>query len=52
MPLNDQEIQRRKSRETLMNLGVDPYPPETFDVNVSITNILKNLKGDPMIIQI
>ena len=47
MPLNDQEIQRRKSRETLMNLGVDPYPPETFDVNVSITNILKNFERRP-----
>ncbi len=42
MFLSEQELQRRKEREELMHLGIDPYPSETFDVNVSAHEIHKN----------
>ena len=29
MSLSEQEEQRRKSREEIINLGIDPYPSET-----------------------
>ena len=33
MSLSEQEEQRRKSREEIIDLGIDPYPSETFDIN-------------------
>lgn len=39
MQLSEQEIQRRKSREELMNMGIDPYPAQTFEVNATTTAI-------------
>ncbi|MFT7198159.1 MAG: lysyl-tRNA synthetase class 2, partial [Marinoscillum sp.] len=42
MHLSEQEIQRRNEREALMAMGIDPYPAEMFDVNVSAQNILEN----------
>lgn len=47
MQLSEQEIQRRKSREDLMNMGVDPYPAETFEVNVTTDDIKQNFEGQP-----
>ncbi|MDF9797404.1 lysyl-tRNA synthetase class 2 [Catalinimonas alkaloidigena] len=41
MPLSDQEIRRREEREELMKMGINPYPAEPFEVNVSINNILR-----------
>jgi lysyl-tRNA synthetase class 2 len=46
MQLSEQEIQRRKSREELMAMGVDPYPA-SFDVNVTTTEIKKNFDKKP-----
>ncbi|MCD4736174.1 MAG: lysine--tRNA ligase [Bacteroidales bacterium] len=34
MNLSEQEIQRRQSLEELNKLGIDPYPRDTFDVNI------------------
>ena len=31
--LNDQEIARREKLSKLSELGIDPYPPEAFEVN-------------------
>ncbi len=42
MPLSDQEIRRREEREALLQAGINPYPAETYDVNVSINDILQN----------
>ena len=42
MQLSEQELQRRKDREELINLGIDPYPSETFLVNVSASDIHQN----------
>lgn len=46
MELNEQEIIRRKSLEELISLGVEPYPAESFEVNVSSEEILKNFPDD------
>ena len=47
MQLSEQEIQRRKSREELMAMGVDPYPAESFDVNITAKHIKKNFESRP-----
>ncbi|WP_425390534.1 lysine--tRNA ligase [Ekhidna sp.] len=47
MQLSEQEIQRRKSREELMAMGVNPYPAESFDVNMTAKHIKKNFDSRP-----
>lgn len=47
MQLSEQEIQRRKSREELMAMGIDPYPAESFDVNVTAKHIKNNFDSRP-----
>ena len=47
MQLSEQEIQRRQSREDLMAMGVDPYPAESFDVNVNAGHIKRNFESRP-----
>lgn len=42
MHLSEQEIQRRNEREALMKMGIDPYPADLFEVNVSIRDIQEN----------
>jgi len=42
MQLSEQEINRRKSKEELEKLGINPYPAELFDVNASAQEILEN----------
>ncbi len=44
MQLSEQETQRRKEREELMKLGIDPYPAELFEVNASAQDIKKNFE--------
>jgi lysyl-tRNA synthetase class 2 len=48
MQLSEQEIQRRKDREELVSLGIQPYPPETFPVNVSAQDIHENYEKRKM----
>jgi lysyl-tRNA synthetase, class II len=40
--LSEQEILRRNKLKDLEALGINPYPAETFEVNVSATEILDN----------
>jgi lysyl-tRNA synthetase, class II len=40
MQLSEQEIIRRQSMEELIKLGINPYPAELFDINVSAQEIL------------
>ncbi|UZR96017.1 lysine--tRNA ligase [Chondrinema litorale] len=40
--LSEQEIQRREKRQKLMELGIDPYPADSFTVNVQAKDILEN----------
>ncbi|MEI6122752.1 MAG: lysine--tRNA ligase [Bacteroidota bacterium] len=42
MELSEQEQIRRKSLEELYKLGINPYPAELFEVNVSTTEIIGN----------
>lgn len=42
MHLSEQEIVRRQEREELQKLGINPYPSETFEVNVTARGILEN----------
>lgn len=42
MHLSEQEIFRRQEREELLKMGIDPYPSETFEVNVTADDIHRN----------
>lgn len=42
MQLSEQEIIRRKSKDELEKLGINPYPAELFEVNASAMEILEN----------
>jgi len=42
MQLSEQEIIRRQAKEELEKLGINPYPAELFEVNVSARDILEN----------
>ena len=45
--LSEQEIVRRESLQKLIELGINPYPADTFDVNNTSENIKKSyLDGD------
>ncbi len=48
MELNELQLQRRASLEALRNLGIDPYPAPTFEVNVTIADILKHYPEDKL----
>jgi lysyl-tRNA synthetase class 2 len=43
--LSEQELERRKDREELMKLGINPYPAESFPVNVTAEDIHKNYEN-------
>ncbi|SFN81420.1 lysyl-tRNA synthetase, class II [Algoriphagus ornithinivorans] len=43
--LSEQEIERRKDREELMQLGINPYPAEAFSINVTSEDIHKNYEN-------
>lgn len=43
--LSEQELERRKDREELIKLGINPYPAESFSVNVTADDIHKNYEN-------
>ncbi|MEB2785763.1 lysine--tRNA ligase [Algoriphagus persicinus] len=43
--LSEQEIERRKDREELMKLGINPYPAEAFPINVTAEDIHRNYEN-------
>ncbi|MBE9492027.1 MAG: lysine--tRNA ligase [Bacteroidetes bacterium] len=49
--LSEQEQIRRNSLKELISLGIDPYPADTFEVNVSTRDILDNFPGDNTLYQ-
>ncbi len=49
--LKEQEIIRRNSLKELIQLGIEPYPAEGFEVNVTTQEILKNFPGDQSLYQ-
>ena len=46
LELSEQEIFRRNSLEELRKLGINPYPHEGYEVNVSTTEILEKYKPE------
>ena len=46
MQLSEQEIQRREKFSELIKLGINPYPPELFNVNVSAKEIKEFFPND------
>ncbi len=51
MALSEQEIIRRQSLEELHKLGIDPYPAEKFDINVTAEEIIENFPKDNSLYQ-
>lgn len=48
MALSAQEQQRRQNLQGIIDLGIDPYPAEEFDVNVTAADILENYDRDKL----
>lgn len=46
--LSEQELLRRQKREQLMALGIDPYPAELFEVNVTTAEIAQNYERNKL----
>lgn len=46
MQLTEQEIVRRENLQKIKDLGIDPYPPEAYPVNVSAAEIQANYKEE------
>lgn len=44
--LSEQELERRKDREELMQLGIEPYPAASFPINVTAEDIHKNYENN------
>ncbi len=44
--LSEQELLRRESMQELMKLGIDPYPADLFEVNVTAADIHENYERD------
>jgi lysyl-tRNA synthetase class 2 len=42
MQLSEQEVIRREKLAEIIKLGINPYPPELFDVNATASDILEN----------
>lgn len=42
MQLSEQEVIRREKLAEIIKLGINPYPPELFEVNANASDILEN----------
>lgn len=51
MALSEQELVRRNSLNELRKLGIDPYPAEAYDVNVTAKEILAKFPEDNSLFQ-
>lgn len=45
--LSEQEQQRRHNLQAIIDLGINPYPAEEFEVNATATDILANYASNP-----
>ncbi len=45
--LSEQEIQRRQAREELMQMDINPYPPELFPVSTTAEEIANEFESNP-----
>jgi lysyl-tRNA synthetase class 2 len=48
MEFNEQQLQRRQSLQAIRDLGIDPYPPEPFPVNVTAKDIKDHYNDDKL----
>ena len=48
MQLSEQEIVRRNNLKRLNEIGIDPYPAETFEINVSAKDIKDNYEANKL----
>lgn len=46
--LSEQEQLRRQALQSLIDLGIDPYPAEEFEINANATDILENYDRDKL----
>ncbi len=46
MQLTEQELIRRDNLQKIKDLGIDPYPPEAFEVNVTAAELQANYKEE------
>ena len=44
MALSEQQLIRRQNLQSIRDLGIDPYPSDTFDVNVTAKEIKTNFE--------
>jgi lysyl-tRNA synthetase class 2 len=51
MELSEQEIIRRNSLQELIQLGIDPYPAEGYEVTATVSEILEKFPSDPGLYQ-
>ena len=51
MELTDQEMFRRKAKEELENMGINPYPAPTFEVNATTREIHEKYPQDNSLFQ-
>ncbi len=49
--LSEQEMIRRNSLNELLRLGINPYPPDTFEVTAHAEEIKKKFTEDPSLFQ-
>lgn len=49
--LNEQEIIRRESLKEMEKMGINPYPAQSFDVNVTTQEIIERFKEDQTLFQ-
>ncbi len=46
MQLSEQELIRRKARKDLMDMNIDPYPPELFEITTTSQEIKEKFKDE------
>ena len=51
LELSEQEQFRRNSLKEIVNIGINPYPAEGFEVNATTSEILDNYPGDHSLYQ-
>ena len=49
-PLSEQEIVRREKLQKLRELGIDPYPAKTFEINTNSKKINENFEEEKKVV--
>ena len=46
MQLSEQEVVRREALQKIIEMGINPYPAETFAVNCTSAEVVENFDAD------